>query len=219
MMEDFLLLMEIVLINIVLSGDNAVVIAMASKNLPEHLRTKAIGWGAAGAVALRLLLTAAAALLLKLPWIQGAGAVLLLYIAIKLCGDEQQHGNIRAANSLHGVVWSIVTADFIMSLDNVLAVAAVTKGNMAALFFGVALSIPLIIWGSRFIVTLMDKFPVLVYAGAGLLGFAAGEMLVEEQKIGEWFSHVDGSFFWVVPWFCAVVVVFAGWWSARNAGS
>jgi YjbE family integral membrane protein len=219
MTEDFLLLMEIVLINIVLSGDNAVVIAMASKNLPQRLRTKAIWWGSAGAVALRLMLTAAAALILELPWIQGAGAIMLLYIAIKLCGSGQHHGNIRAANSLHGVVRSIVAADFVMSLDNVLAIAAVTKGNAAALFFGVALSLPLIVWGSRFIVLLMDRFPVLVYAGAALLGFAAGEMLVAEPKIGEWFSHVDASFFWVVPWFCAAAAVTAGWWSAKNAGS
>jgi len=156
-----MILAKIMLINLVLSGDNAVIIAMASRNLPEHQRKAAIWWGAVGAVVLRIVLVFAALLLLRVPYLQAAGAMLLMYIAIKLLDDDgNAHSDVREAKGLWQAVWTIMAADFIMSLDNVLAIAAIAKGHVVLFMIGVMLSIPLIIWGSSLVVKLLIRFPV-----------------------------------------------------------
>lgn len=210
MLEGLLLFLEIMLINIVLSGDNAVVIAMASKNLPLDQRKRAVWWGAFGAVALRLVLTVVAVVLLKIPYIQAAGSLLLMYIALKLLMENDGHSKVKEASSLAGAVWTIIIADFIMSLDNVLAIAAVAEGDYLLIVLGIGLSIPLIIWGSTLIMKLLHKFPIFVYLGAGVLGYTAGEMLVSDQKVEKLLEYANPSFHWMIPIATTLIVIGAG---------
>ncbi|RAV21734.1 TerC family protein [Paenibacillus contaminans] len=207
-MDWFLLFLEIMLINIVLSGDNAVVIALASKNLPIEQRKKAIWWGAFGAVGLRLVLTIAAVSLLKVPYIQAAGSFLLMWIAIKLLVEEEGETNVKEASTLGKAVWTIIVADFVMSLDNVLAIAAAAKNDVAVIILGIGLSIPIIVWGSTLVMKLLHKFPVFVFIGAGILGYTAGEMFIGDQKVSELVhSHLLHT---LLPIILAVVVIVTG---------
>ncbi|MDU0330980.1 TerC family protein, partial [Paenibacillus sp. 3LSP] len=178
-MEHLLLLSEILIINLVLSGDNAVVIAMASKNLPLKQRKRAVWWGALGAVLLRCVLTWVAVLLLKIPFIHAAGGVLLAAIAVKLLLPQEEHSRVAGASSLWKAVQTILAADFIMSLDNVLAIAALAEGDVSILVIGIAISIPIVVWGSNLIADWLQRLPILVYAGAGILGYTAGDMLLQ----------------------------------------
>lgn len=203
------LFVQIILINLVLSGDNAVVIAMASRRLPLHLRRRAVRWGTAGAVVLRLLLTFAAVVLLKLPLLQAAGAFLLAAIAVKLLLDDGGR-EVADASTLAGAVQIILLADVVMSLDNVLAIAAIARGDMLLILVGVALSIPLILWGSAVIVRLLDRFPVLVSIGSAILGFAAGEMLLADSLVGPWLTGMSGRLERLVPLFAAMAVLACG---------
>lgn len=173
-------LASIVLINLVLSGDNAVVIAMATLRLESKQRKLAIFWGTFGAVALRIVLTAVAALLLTIPYIQAVGGLLLTWIAVKLLQGDEEHDDKEAPESMAGAIKTIVVADFLMSLDNVLAVAGASGGNLLLLVLGLLLSIPLVIWGSTLISSLMRRWSWLIYVGAGLIGWTAGEMLLKE---------------------------------------
>jgi YjbE family integral membrane protein len=210
MLEWFLLFLQIMLINIVLSGDNAVVVAMASKNLPLHQRKQAIWWGAFGAVALRLVLTVAAVFLLKIPYIQAIGALLLLWIAVKLLAEEEGHAHIKEAATLGKAIWTIIVADFVMSLDNVLAIAAKAQGDMTVIILGIGLSIPIIIWGSTLVVNLLNKYPVLVYLGAGILGYTAGEMLINDIKMKELLLNDFPFSHWLIPTLTTAFVIVGG---------
>ncbi len=165
--DNIVLFLEIMLINIVLSGDNAVVIALASKNLPVAQRKQAIWWGAFGAIALRVLLTLAAVYVLDIPYIQGIGSLLLLWIAIKLLIDEDGHSDVKEASTLGKAISTIILADFVMSLDNVLAIAAKAKGEVGVIILGIGLSIPIIIWGSNLVVTLLKKVSGARIFGSG----------------------------------------------------
>ncbi len=209
-METVLLMLQILLINIVLSGDNAVVIAMASKNLAPAQRVKAIWWGAFGAVALRIALTFAAVYMLKLPFIQLFGSLLLLYIAVKLLTEDESHSQIKAAAGVAAAIWTIIVADLVMSLDNVLAVAAVAKNNVPVLIAGIAISIPLIIWGSGAILRLLERYPVLIYVGAGLLGFAAGEMMIADKAVIAFMRSGHEYLHWLLPAAFPALVMGAG---------
>jgi YjbE family integral membrane protein len=202
--------LQIMLINIVLSGDNAVVIALASKNLPIEQRKKAIWWGAFGAIALRLVLTLVAVSLLDIPYIQAAGSFLLLWIAVKLLTDDDSHANIKEASTLGKAIWTIVVADFVMSLDNVLAIAAKGNGNPAIIILGIGLSIPIIIWGSTMVVNLLNRYPILVFLGAAILGYTAGEMFVKDGKMEEWFLHDYQILHIVIPIGATILVLLAG---------
>lgn len=217
MLESLILFLEIMLINIVLSGDNAVVIAMASKSLPAKQRKQAIWWGAFGAVALRIILTVVAVIILKIPYIQTIGALMLMYIAFKLLSEDDGHADIKQASTLFSAIWTIIIADFIMSLDNVLGIAAVAEGRYMMIIFGVGLSIPLIIWGSGLIVKLLLKFPLLMYLGSGILAFTAGSIFVNDEKLG---SLLRGqAWHWMLPILVTVTVVGGGfakkWFSAK----
>ncbi|MBD2844425.1 TerC family protein [Paenibacillus sp. IB182496] len=182
-MESLLIFLQIVFINVLLSGDNALVIAMASQHLPPRQRQKAIVWGSAAAVILRCALTLAAITLLQVPYLQAVGALLLLWIAVQLLRDAQQGAgpHIRRAGSLQAAIRTIVAADLVMSLDNVLAIAAVAKGAPVLMLLGIGLSIPMIVWGSQLLGALLRRYPILVFAGAGMLGHAAGSMLVNDS--------------------------------------
>jgi YjbE family integral membrane protein len=183
MLENFLLLLEILLVNIVLSGDNAVVIAMASRNLPDNLRKRAIWWGAMGAVGLRIVLSVAAVALLDFPAVRIVGALLLMYIAIQLLMDDGQSKEVQGVASLGKAIGIILLSDLIMSLDNVLAIASIAQNNLWLMATGIALSIPLIIWGSQLILKILNMFPAVIWIGSAILGYSAGEMLADVEQI------------------------------------
>jgi YjbE family integral membrane protein len=181
-------LLSIIVANILLSGDNAVVIALASRNLPPHQQKKAIFWGSAAAIILRVVLTITAVQLLSLPYLKMIGAVLLIYIGVQLLADSDEEGDMDGSSNIWGAIRTILVADLVMSLDNVIAVAAAAqKGpeetRFVLLIIGLGLSIPLIIFGSSMLLKVMDRFPVIITLGAGLLGLLAGGMLVEDPAI------------------------------------
>ncbi|UQZ32909.1 hypothetical protein C2I18_04650 [Paenibacillus sp. PK3_47] len=209
-MESLLLLGKILMINLVLSGDNAMVIAMASKNLPEKHRKTAVWWGAAGAVALRCILTFAAVLLLKIPYIEAGGGILLLWIAFKLLLEEEEEVRVEEGSTVWKSVRTILLADFVMSLDNVLAIAGLAKGDLALIIIGIALSIPIVVWGSGIIVGLLHRFPVLVFIGAYILAYTAGEMLLQDAKFGAVISFLLPSIHALLPLLLGILVVLSG---------
>jgi YjbE family integral membrane protein len=211
-------LLQIMLVNIVLSGDNAVVIALAARNLPSKHQKMAILWGSGGAIVLRILLTIVAVQLLKLPFLQFLGGLLLIWIAIQLLieSDEPEGGH-QANDSLSGAIKTILIADVVMSLDNTLAIAGVAKGNWTLLIVGLALSIPLIVVGSTVIMKIMDRFPVVVYIGAGLIAWTSGEMIDSDPAIQ---PYLPGVFHGTVylPLLLTVLVIGYGWWSNYSSG-
>ena len=183
---------NIILVNIVLSGDNAVVIALAARQLPPKQQKQAILFGSGAAIVMRIILTIFAVKLLTLPWLKIVGAVLLVYIGVQLLfeGGDDEEGNVKEHTSMAAAIKTILIADLVMSLDNVLGVAAAAKGNLTLLVLGLAISIPLIIFGSTLMLKLMERFPVIITLGAALLGYLAGEMLVSDPKMVEWFPHL-----------------------------
>lgn len=200
-MESLIIFVQIMFINLLLSGDNALVIAMASQHLPAWERKRAILWGTFCAIGLRCALTLVAISLLQIPYLQAAGAILLFIIAVQLLlGTE--HGGERkgqASVTLAGAVWTIVAADFVMSLDNVLAIAAVAEGEVMLILLGIALSIPIIIWGSQLLSGALRRLPSLVYLGAGLLGYAAGKMLVHDPGLDRLLFHGSETALQAIP--------------------
>lgn len=212
-MEFFFALCGIMMVNIVLSGDNAVVIAMASRCLPKKQQRLAILWGSAGAIGLRVVLTIVAVILLQIPYLQFFGGVLLVWIAVKLLLEDESCEDIEASNSLWTAVKTIIIADIIMSLDNTLAIAAIAKGDYVLLILGLALSIPLIIFGSQILVVIMNKFPIIVYIGAGLIAWTAGEMMIRDQKIGHHFSAYTPE--WFIPLAITAGVITLGVWQKK----
>lgn len=215
-MESLLLLGEILMINLVLSGDNAMVIAMASKDLPEKQRKTAVWWGAAGAVILRCVLTFVAVLLLKIPYIQAGGGILLLWIAFKLLLEEEEDLRIAEASSVSKSIRTILVADFIMSLDNVLAIAGLAKGDLALIVIGIALSIPIVVWGSGLIVGWLHRFPLLVFIGAYILAFTAGDMMLQDAKLGTMLSFLLPSTHSILPIALGILVVVTGVFKRRT---
>ena len=180
-------LMKILGINIVLSGDNAVVIALAVRSLPPHQQKIAVWGGAGAAIVMRIILTFFAVALLELPYLKLAGAALLLWIGVKLLlPEESEEGGEEAASSFWAAVRTIVIADLVMSLDNVIAVAAAAKGSFLLLVIGLAISIPLVVFGSTLLLKVMERFPIIITIGGGLLGFVAGEMAVTDPAIADW---------------------------------
>lgn len=182
-------LLQISWLDLLLSGDNAVVIAMACRDLPERQKKIGVALGAAAAVALRVLFTVIVDLLLKFPYIKLIGGVLLLGIAVKLVTDESEHAEVKAQPNLWGAVATIVIADGVMSLDNVLAILGVAHGDMRLIIFGLLLSIPLVVFGAGALMRIIDRFPILVWAGAALLGWVAGEMIVADPVVANWLDR------------------------------
>ncbi|WP_236995000.1 TerC family protein [Heliomicrobium modesticaldum] len=206
---------SIILIDLILSGDNAILIAMACRNLPRELRTKGVIWGTAGAIGLRMVLGAVIIFLLKIPCLQAAGALLLLWIAVKLLIQENDHNDVNAPNRLWQTVRTIVLADAVMSLDNVVAVAGMSQGKPGLLWFGLLVSIPLVVYGSRLFLALLDRYTIILYAGAGILGWTAGKLLIHDPVL---LSSLKG---WGIPplllnenfvaALIAAIVLVAGW--------
>jgi YjbE family integral membrane protein len=182
---------QIIIIDILLGGDNAVVIALASRRLPEQQRRQAIFWGVFGAVTTRVVLIFFALQLLRMPFLKIVGGVLLLWIGVKLLVPVDEGGGhkIDASASLMGAIKTIVVADAVMSLDNVIAIAAAAKESIALVVFGLVVSVPIIVWGSRFVLKLMDRFPWVIVGGAALLGWIAGAMIVHDVTLKDWLPH------------------------------
>ena len=205
-------LAQITMINILLSGDNAVVIALASRSLPAKQQKQAILFGSFGAIVLRIILTFFAVFLLELPFLKIVGGLLLIWIGIKMLIPEDGEEGIDAHTGLWAAVKTIIIADFVMSLDNVLGVAAAAKGNLPLLVIGLVISIPLIIYGSTLILKLMNRYSFIVTAGAGLLGWVAGEMLISDPAVKD---YINMQLAWAhtgVPVLATFAVVGVGKW-------
>ncbi len=179
---------QIILIDILLGGDNAVVIALACRRLPPDLRRKGILWGVVGAVVARIVLIFFALQLLELPYVKAVGAVLLLWIGVKLMlpDEEDSHGKIDGGTTLWSAVRTVVVADVVMSLDNVIAVSAAANGHLGLVVFGILVSVPIIVWGSSLVLRLIDRFPLVITLGAALLGWIAGGMLLSDIAWKAW---------------------------------
>jgi YjbE family integral membrane protein len=212
-------LAQIMMINIVLSGDNAVVIALASRSLPPKQQKQAILFGSAGAIVLRVILTFFAVLLLGLPYLKLIGAALLVWIGIQMLVPDHGDENIDSSAHLWSAIKTIIIADFVMSLDNVLGVAAAAKGSLLLLVIGLGVSIPLIIYGSTLILRLMNKYPIIVTIGGGVLGWVAGEMAVTDPAVLPW---VEETAHWLhegAPVLGALLVVGVGKYLAGKAAA
>jgi YjbE family integral membrane protein len=184
-------LLKIIGVNIILSGDNAVVIALAARSLPARQQKQAIFWGAGAAVVLRILLTIFAAALLALPWLKLIGSLLLFWIGVKLLiPEDDDDDGIQASEHLMTAIKTILIADLVMSLDNVIAVAAAAGGSYVLLVLGLAISIPLVIFGATLLIKLMERYPIIITAGAGLIGWVAGEMLVADRALQDVFESL-----------------------------
>ncbi|MBK8322744.1 MAG: TerC family protein [Betaproteobacteria bacterium] len=213
-------LMAIIGVNIVLSGDNAVVIALAARSLPPHQQKQAILWGSGAAIVMRIVLTIVAVELLRLPYLKIIGSILLLWIAVQLLlPEDEEGGDGPAVGGLGAAIRTILIADLVMSLDNVIAVAAAAKGSMLLLVLGLAISIPLVIFGSTMLLKVMERFPVIITLGAALLGWVSGDMAVTDPAIKDW---VDANAAWLhtaAPAAGAAGVVAVGKWLASRAES
>ncbi|MBP2153589.1 TerC family protein [Erwinia sp. MYb375] len=200
------ILLQIVLIDLLLGGDNAVVIALACRKLPPHMQKKAIILGTLGAIVARVVLLIIAVHLLALPWLKIVGGLLLLWIGFKLVGSEEEEANINGDNRLWKTVLTITLADVVMSLDNVLAVAAAGKGNVWLVSFGVLISIPIIVMGSKLVLTLLTRFPFIVTLGGALIGWIAGSMLVTDPALLRYTAAIP-HLHWIAGAIGALMVV------------
>jgi YjbE family integral membrane protein len=191
-------ILQIVWIDLLLSGDNAIVIALACRNLPPEQRKMGMLLGAGAAIGLRIIFALMITFLLGVPFLKIVGGILLLWIGIKLAmGEDESHSNVQASDKLWGAVKTIAIADAVMSLDNVLAISAASHGNVWLFIFGLLLSIPLIIFGAQLITSIIDKFPIFIWIGAALLGWIAGEMIATDPVIINWLkANMAG---WIMP--------------------
>lgn len=189
---------QIIMIDILLGGDNAVVIALACRKLPPEQRVKGILWGTAGAIILRVILIAFALTLLQVPYLKLVGAVLLVWIGIKLLApqDDGGHADVQGSDKLWAAVKTVIVADLVMSVDNVIAIAGAATGagsqhQLALVIFGLLVSIPIIVWGSQLVLTLMDRFPMIITVGAMLLGWIAGSMAHSDPAVQGWLPQTQ----------------------------
>ncbi len=195
---------QIILIDILLGGDNAIVIALACRNLPDRLRMKGIVWGTVGAISIRIVLIAFAVTMLELPYLKLAGGMLLLWIGVKLLNEQEDHADIEGSERLWGAVKTVIVADLVMSLDNVIAIAsaaeqAAGEHRLMLVVFGIVVSIPIIVWGSTLVLKLMERFPVIVTLGAALLGYIAGGMIFGDTAVQSFLQGFIGQTEFVVP--------------------
>jgi YjbE family integral membrane protein len=209
-------LFSIIVVNLLLSGDNALVIALASRRLPKRQQKAAILWGGAGAIGLRIVLTLMAVSLLSVPYLLLVGGLLLFWVAVKLAvSDHYAAEEVKAAGSLGEAIKTIMLADLVMSVDNVVAIAGVARGNTAMLVVGLLLSIPIIVWGSKLITMLMQRWPLIITAGAAFLGWTAGDMVVAESKLAPYIGGYSLAH-WIIPGTFAGVVIAAEILKARK---
>ena len=211
--------LEVVWINVILSGDNAVVIALAARSLPQRQQRPAVMFGAGAAVLLRILLTLVAVRLLQFPYLKFIGALALLWIAVKLLVPEADDGEVHASPSLSGAVKTILVADLVMSTDNVIAVAAVANGSTLLLVLGLLVSIPLVVFGATLLMQLMQRYPLIITLGAAVLGWTAGELAITDPALVQRLPGHGPWLHWLVSASCAVLVVVVGRTLARRTAA
>lgn len=210
--------LQIIAIDIVLGGDNAVVIALACRRLPQNQRNQGIFWGIFGAIALRVILIFFALTLLKISYLKITGALLLIWIGIKLLQPEPENNEhtIGASSTLLGAIKTIIIADAVMSLDNVIAIAGAAKDSIGLVIFGLLISVPIIVWSSKLVIKLMDRFPVIITIGAGLLGWIAGDMIISDTVTKEWVNTNAAFMHWLSPVCGVLVIILIGKWLAAK---
>lgn len=193
--ETFATLLTIVVIDLALAGDNAIVIALAARNVPQALRKRAILWGMFGAVLVRCVMTLIVVWLLKIPGLLAIGGIALLWIGYSLLTDNDAEHEVRAANNFWGAMKTIVIADALMGLDNVLAVAGAARGSFLLVVIGLLISVPIVVWGSQLILRWVDRYPILIYIGAGVLALTSAKMVTHEPLLHDWLAPRA----WIVP--------------------
>lgn len=208
-------LFTLILLDLVLAGDNAIVIALAARRLPKALQKKAIFWGTFGAVAVRVLLTAVVIYLLKLPGLMLVGGLLLLPIAWKLLRQEEHVHDVSAAKGFWSALRTIIVADALMGLDNVLAIAGASKGHLGLVVIGLLISVPLVVWGSTLILKLIERFPIIVYIGAGAIAVTAGRMFAHDQLLAGLFTGRE-ALLYVLDAVLILAICGGGWLANRR---
>ena len=212
--------LRIVFIDLALAGDNAVVIALAVRTLPAREQFLGRVFGTLGAVVLRLLFVFAVTQMLRVPFLQLVCGLLLVWIAVKLVRpDHADDGKVRAGSTLKEAIGLIILADVVMSLDNVIAIAAAAQGDLVLVVFGLLLSIPLVVWGSGLLARLMGRFPVIVWLGGGVLGLVAAELMLADAWVVNALGAQFASIHRIVPYVCGVAVTALGWWWGKGRGS
>ncbi|MCM3080071.1 MULTISPECIES: TerC family protein [Brevibacillus] len=196
-------LLAIIVIDLVLAGDNAIVIGMAARNLPAHQQKKAIVWGTVGAIVIRALATLAVVWLLKIPGLLLIGGLILIWISMKLLIQEEGHETMKASGSLGSAIWTIIVADTVMGLDNVIAVAGAAHGDFLLVVIGLIISVPIMVWGSTLILKFMERYPIVIFIGAGVLAYTAASMVTSEKFLTPFFT----AYPWVKWLFIVAVVV------------
>lgn len=195
-------IMSIVIIDLVLAGDNAIVIGLAARHIPKDQQRKVILWGTVGAIIVRCLLTLAVVWLLKVPGLLLLGGLLLIWIAYRLLAEEKKHGSMKLGDSLWSAIKTIIIADAVMGLDNVLAVAGAAHGKFGLVVIGLLISVPIVVWGSTIILAWAERYPVIIYVGAGVLAWTAAKMITGEPLLSQFF--MDNS---MLKWGLATVIV------------
>ncbi|MDA5109972.1 MULTISPECIES: TerC family protein [Brevibacillus] len=195
-------LLAIIVIDLVLAGDNAIVIGMAARNLPAHQQKKAIVWGTIGAIVIRAAATLAVVWLLKIPGLLLVGGLMLIWIALKLLVQDEGHETVKAGSSLASAIWTIIVADAVMGLDNVIAVAGAAHGSFLLVVVGLLISVPVMVWGSTLVLKLMDRFPAVIYIGAAVLAYTAGSMITGEKLLAGFFAAYP-----ILKWIIITAVV------------
>ena len=209
---DFLVALgSIIVLDLVLGGDNAVVIAMASRDLPEAIRKRAIYVGTAGAIAIRLVMTFLAVWVLTIPYLQAIGGLALIPIAVKLLKPAEETEEISSCDGFWTAIKTIIVADVAMGIDNVLAIAGAADGHFGLIVIGLLISVPVIVWGSQLIGALMQKYPSLIFLGAGILAWTAGTMVLHDKIIGGYLSNLMNGFEYVVPLLITATVLLIGY--------
>ena len=214
----WILLLQIGYLNLLLSGDNALVIALAVRALPRHKRVLGQLWGAAGAVVLRLLFLGIVMYLLEVPFLKLVGGLLLIWIAFKLVQSESgAESEVKHGTSLWDAVWIIIVADVTMSLDNVLAIAAAARGEWLLVALGIATSIPVVVWGSGILARLMNRFAWIIWVGGGILGYVAGQMIIDDPIVAGSLGRLLRALEYPLPMGLGAALIGLGWWSERQA--
>ncbi|MGJ7919713.1 TerC family protein [Neobacillus sp. LXY-4] len=208
--EVIITVLKIIMIDIILSGDNAIVIAMATRSLPKEYQNKAIFWGTGFAVFARIALATIIVLIMNIPYIHAVAGLLLAYIAWGVLNQGEEEANIKSHNSVGKAIATIAVADLTMSLDNVVAVAGVAEGHIGLLILGIAISIPLMIFGSKWLVGMMGKYPIIIYIGAGILAWTAGEMIVGDERLTS-LLNISESVGYVIAAVLTVGIVLGGY--------
>ncbi len=210
--EFFTSLLTIIFIDLILAGDNAIVIGLAARNLPADQQKKAVIWGTAGAVGIRIIATLLVVKLLAIPWLNLVGGLLLIWIAYKLLVQENEHDNIKAGNTLWQSVRTIIIADAAMGLDNVIAIAGAAHGDTFLVILGLIISVPIIVWGSTLFIKLINRFEWIVYIGSAVLAYTAAKMITHEKAFASFFTSSK-----LIYWLFVIVVIaltlLAGYWT------